>query len=169
LRGWLCKIRRAYTVLRFGAEGFPLSPLIPLNSEPYAIWYACYIAVGVVLYKNSDVQEMEPQCIACSQLHLHSLMYSCFSSMYSAKKTYCTIRWNCAGNSLYSHRCMAYNSGPSKSTHTDSLWRRQSQQSFNTLTPFNFLFFTHYMFWPLQAILRWDIQLVIISVFEGLF
>jgi hypothetical protein len=43
---------------------------------------------------------------------------------------------------------------------TGSLWRRQSQQSFNTLTPFNF-FFTHYMFRPLQAILRWDIQLVI--------
>jgi hypothetical protein len=25
---------------------------------------------------------------------------------------------------------------------TDSLWRRQSQQSFNTLTPFNFLFYS---------------------------
>jgi hypothetical protein len=42
----------------------------------------------------------------------------------------------------------------------DSLWHRQSQQSFNTLTLFN-LFFTHYMFWTLWAILRWDIQLVI--------
>jgi hypothetical protein len=26
---------------------------------------------------------------------------------------------------------------------TGSLWRRQSQQSFNTLTPFNFLFYSH--------------------------
>jgi hypothetical protein len=43
---------------------------------------------------------------------------------------------------------------------TGSLWCRQSQQSFNALTPFNF-FFTHYMFRPLRAILRWDIQLVI--------
>jgi hypothetical protein len=43
---------------------------------------------------------------------------------------------------------------------TDSLWRRQSQQSFNKLTPFNFLF-THYMFRPLRAILRQDIQLFI--------
>jgi hypothetical protein len=31
-----------------------------------------------------------------------------------------------------------------------------------------FSFFTHYMFLPLQAILKWDIKLVIISVFEGL-
>jgi hypothetical protein len=132
---------------------------------------------------------------------------------------------------------------------TGSLWRRQSQQSFNTLTPFNLLknhsdntpamatvgfyccccccccccyylttyylttlwgssnnnnnkslelpllvyclsdfyvyvtqqnaphrdkiplisFLAHYMFRPLQAILRWDMQLVITSVFEGLF
>jgi hypothetical protein len=43
---------------------------------------------------------------------------------------------------------------------TDSLRRRQSQQSFNTLTPFNFLFY---------SLFRWDIQLVIISVFEGIF
>jgi hypothetical protein len=34
---------------------------------------------------------------------------------------------------------------------------------------FLFLFYTHNMFWPLRAILKWDIQLVIISVFEGLF
>jgi hypothetical protein len=45
-----------------------------------------------------------------------------------------------------------------------SLWRRQSQQSFNTLTSFNFLL-THYMFRPLRTILKWDIQLDIISVF----
>jgi hypothetical protein len=32
-----------------------------------------------------------------------------------------------------------------------------------------FSFFTHYMFRPPWAILKWDIQLVIISVFEGLF
>jgi hypothetical protein len=44
---------------------------------------------------------------------------------------------------------------------TDSLWRRQSQQSFNTLTPL-ISFFTHYMFRPLRAILRWDIPLAII-------
>jgi hypothetical protein len=42
---------------------------------------------------------------------------------------------------------------------TGSLWRRQSQQSFNTLTPFLFSFLTHYMFRPLRAILMWDIQL----------
>jgi hypothetical protein len=49
---------------------------------------------------------------------------------------------------------------------TDSLWHRQSQQSFNILIIF---IFTHYMFRTLRAILRWDIQLVIISDFEGLF
>jgi hypothetical protein len=43
---------------------------------------------------------------------------------------------------------------------TGSLWRRQSQQSFNTLTPFYFL--SHYMFRPLRAILMWDIQLDIL-------
>jgi hypothetical protein len=53
-----------------------------------------------------------------------------------------------------------------RSILTGSLWRHQSQQSFNTLTPFNFFFFTHYMFRPLRAILRWDIQLVIIFVFD---
>jgi hypothetical protein len=37
---------------------------------------------------------------------------------------------------------------------------RQSQQSFNTSTlPFLFFLLTHYMFRPLRAILRWDIQL----------
>jgi hypothetical protein len=34
---------------------------------------------------------------------------------------------------------------------------------------FLFLFPTANMFRPLRAILRWDIHLVIISVFEGLF
>jgi hypothetical protein len=47
---------------------------------------------------------------------------------------------------------------------TGSLWRRQSQQSFNTLTPFNFLFYSLHVS-ALRAILRWDIQVVIISVF----
>jgi hypothetical protein len=37
---------------------------------------------------------------------------------------------------------------------TGSLRRRQSQQSSNTLTPFYFPFFTHYMFRPLLAIFR---------------
>jgi hypothetical protein len=49
---------------------FPLSPLILVNSEPYPISYACYIAVGILLYKSSGGQEMESRCIACSQLHL---------------------------------------------------------------------------------------------------
>jgi hypothetical protein len=31
---------------------------------------------------------------------------------------------------------------------TDSLWRRQSQQSFNTLTPFNFLFYSLHVLTP---------------------
>jgi hypothetical protein len=43
---------------------------------------------------------------------------------------------------------------------TGSLWCRQSQQSFNTSTPFNFLFYLLHV-WPLRAILRWVIQLVI--------
>jgi hypothetical protein len=51
---------------------------------------------------------------------------------------------------------------------TDSLWRRQSQQSFNTLIPFNFLFYSLHVSAP-TAIFKWDIQLVIISVFEELF
>jgi hypothetical protein len=41
---------------------------------------------------------------------------------------------------------------------TGSLWRRQSQQSFNTSTP-PFYFSFYYMFRPLRAIFRWDIQL----------
>jgi hypothetical protein len=47
---------------------------------------------------------------------------------------------------------------------TGSLWHRQSQQSFNTLTPFNFLFYSLHV-WAQRAILKWYRQLVIISVF----
>jgi hypothetical protein len=51
---------------------------------------------------------------------------------------------------------------------TGSLWRRQSQQSFNTLNPFHLLFYSLQVSAP-TAILKWDIQLVIISVFKDYF
>jgi hypothetical protein len=52
---------------------------------------------------------------------------------------------------------------------TGSLWRRQSQQSFNVSTP-PFLFFslTHYMFRPLRVIFRWDIQWTISNTTDPL-
>jgi hypothetical protein len=50
---------------------------------------------------------------------------------------------------------------------TGSIWRRQSQQSFNTLTPFNFLFYSLHVSAPTgHPQVRYTIT---ISVFEGLF
>jgi hypothetical protein len=109
----------------------------------------------ILLFYNSANKHTEP-VLGCGMAHGSFVLWILLTVWYDHGKLSCVLYQHIMNTHRKLMENLPFYKVPQKTdlqcahVHlTDSLWRRQSQQSFNTLTPFNFLFYSLHVSAPM--------------------